>query len=111
MKTISEDELIDLVIEWVKENNITGGLSLPEISANTNLLESGLLDSFAFIELLLFIENYSGTKIDLIDVNPEDFTVIRNLCRLALGNNLPDQVHAVDDEPDPVNIFRSRSEV
>lgn len=85
MKAVEEKELIDLVVGWVKENGLNG-TSHAEITGSTNLLESGLLDSFAFVDLVLFIESCTRRKIDLIDVNPEEFTVVKNLCQLALRN-------------------------
>lgn len=85
MKAVAEHELIQRVIGWVKENGLNGA-SHTEISESTNLLESGLLDSFAFVDLVLFIENYTQNKLDLLDVNPEEFTVVKNLCHLALRN-------------------------
>jgi acyl carrier protein len=85
VKSVAEKELIDLVVGWVKENGLNGS-SHAEISENTNLLESGLLDSFAFVDLVLFIENCTQKKVELIDADPEQFTVVRNLCHLALRN-------------------------
>ncbi|PYT67023.1 MAG: hypothetical protein DMG39_24995 [Acidobacteria bacterium] len=85
MKSVAEKELIDLVVGWVKENGLKGR-SHTEISESTNLLESGLLDSFAFVDLILFIENHTQEKLDLIDVAPEEFTVVKSLCHLALRN-------------------------
>jgi len=73
------------VIGWVKQNGLNGA-SHTEISESTNLLESGLLDSFAFVDLVLFIENCTQEKLDLLDVNPEEFTVVKSLCHLALQN-------------------------
>lgn len=83
MKTIAEQELVHLVVGWVKENGHNGSRPL-EIREDTNLLESGLLDSFAFVDLVLFIEGHTQKKLDLIDMDPEQFTVVRNLCQLAL---------------------------
>ena len=85
MNAVAEKELIDLVVGWVKENGLKGS-NHTEISENTNLLESGLLDSFAFVDLVLFIENYTRKKLDLIDVDPEEYTVVKSLCHLALQN-------------------------
>ena len=83
MKPVVEQELIQQVIGWVKENGLHGA-SHADISENTNLLESGLLDSFAFVDLVLFIENFTQKRLDLLDVNPEEFTVVKGLCTLAL---------------------------
>ncbi len=82
----SETELINLIVSWVKENKQTNGSANVQITGDTNLLESGLLDSFGFVELILFIENQSGCEIDLTDVDPEEFCVVKGLCRIALRN-------------------------
>lgn len=84
MKTHSESALVDLVINWVEANKLPSGASNARITANTNLIESGLLDSFGFVDLILFIEQESGCKIDLTDVDPDDFSVITRLCGIAL---------------------------
>ena len=85
MNTVAEKELIDLVVGWVKQNGLNGS-NHAEISESTNLLESGLLDSFAFVDLVLFIENCTQKRIDLTDVAPEEFTVVKSLCHLAIEN-------------------------
>jgi len=85
VNAVAEKELIDLVVGWVKQN-ARNGSNHTEISESTNLLESGLLDSFAFVDLVLFIENCTRQKIDLTDVAPEEFTVVKSLCHLALQN-------------------------
>ena len=85
MKAVAEQELIEQVIGWVKENGLNGA-SHTDISESTNLLESGLLDSFAFVDLVLFIETRTQRKLDLLDVNPDEFTVVKSLCHLALRN-------------------------
>jgi acyl carrier protein len=86
MNTLAEQQLIELVVQWVRNNRLPSNSNHIEISENTNLLESGLLDSFSFVDLILFLETSTGAKMDLIDVNPEEFTVVKSLCRLALRN-------------------------
>lgn len=84
MKTQTEKELVELAINWVKANKLTNGSSGVRISEDTNLLKSGLLDSFDFVELILFLENQTGCTIDLTDVDPAEFCVVKGLCRIAL---------------------------
>lgn len=86
MKPISQADLTQRVIEWVRKNNLNNGSSKVELNEETNLLETGLLDSLEFVNLILFIENQCGSKIDLSDVSPEDFTVVKSLCQIALRN-------------------------
>jgi acyl carrier protein len=84
LRVQAENELFDLVINWVRKYNLKGGLADVTISADTNLLETGLLDFFGLVDLILFIENQVGSKIDLTDVDPEQFSIVKGLCQLTL---------------------------
>jgi acyl carrier protein len=83
---MSEAQLVDLVINWVRSNHRPGYSPNGEISADTDLIASGLLDSFGFIDLIVFIESQSGCQIDLTDVDPVEFCVVKGLCRITLRN-------------------------
>ena len=84
---ISEATLIASVIDWVREHRQPGSPDDVEISAETDLLASGLLDSLGIVDLLLFLEQRHGCKVDLIEVDPNEFSVVNGLCRIALGQN------------------------
>src|SRR5215472_490397 len=90
LSSITEQKLIDLVIEWVKQNH---KLSVPsseiEISGDTDLLASGLIDSFGFVDLILQIESIDELRVDLTDADPIEFTVVKGLCRIALRSLSP----------------------
>jgi len=92
MGWISETQLIDVVIEWVKNNRRASALPEAEINADTDLLSSGLLDSFGFVDLIVYIESMEGCRVDLVDADPGEFTVIRGLCRIALRSFSTTQV-------------------
>ena len=83
---MSETQLVDLVINWVRGNHRPGNSRNGGISADTDLIASGLLDSFGFIDLIVFIESQSGCKIELTDVDPSEFCVVKGLCRITLRN-------------------------
>ncbi len=83
---MSEAQLVDLVINWVRSNHRPGYSPNGEVSADTDLIASGLLDSFGFIDLIVFIESQSGCQIDLTDVDPGEFCVVKGLCRITLRN-------------------------
>jgi acyl carrier protein len=85
VSVMSEDQLIDLVVEWLKKNRGTIRLASLEVTPDTDLIASGLLDSFAFVDLIVFIESQSGCKVELSDADPSDFCVVRGLCRIALN--------------------------
>jgi acyl carrier protein len=78
---MSQEQLQQAVIQWIQANKRT---SNDEISADTELLGTGILDSFSFLDLIMHIESTTGLQIDLADADPSDFAVVRGLCNLAL---------------------------
>jgi len=56
-------------------------LNLEVPSADTDLFESGALDSMAFVELLARLEGEFGIEVGLADVGMENF---RSIDRIAL---------------------------
>jgi acyl carrier protein len=79
---MNQEQLQQLVIEWIKANKRTS--NQVEISADTELLGTGVLDSFGFLDLILHIESKAGLQIELADADPGEFAVVRGLCNLAL---------------------------
>jgi len=50
---------------------------------DTDLLESGLLDSFQFVELLLQLEQRFGLRIRIDDIELDDLRTLARLARLV----------------------------
>jgi len=87
MNSLTESDLVDLVIQWIKEYKNDDGLEDRPITAETDLIGTGLLDSYGMIDLLMFVETRTGCRIDLADVDPTEFSVVRGVCRIALRNH------------------------
>ena len=107
--TISEQELINLVVGWVKTNHRGKGNGSVEIREDTDLIASGLLDSFALIDLILYLETRTFCEIDLSDVDPKEFCVVKDLCKIALKNH-----HARGEfnaQPNRGDVLAASSEV
>jgi acyl carrier protein len=85
VSSISEKELIERVIGWIRSNHrpATAATSAA-ITEETDLLATGLLDSFGFVDLILFIESQNDCEVDLTHAEPKEFSVVKGLCRLAL---------------------------
>jgi acyl carrier protein len=83
--SLERTRLTNLIIQWVRNNGQTGELSHAEIGENTDLMAAGLLDSFGFIDLVLYLEDQCNVKIELTDVEPDEFTVIKGLCNIVLS--------------------------
>jgi acyl carrier protein len=84
------------VMQWLREHKQTNSSAHVEITEDTNLMDSGILDSLGFIELLLFIDSKSGCQIDLTDVDPAEFSVVKSLCEIALRNHQKESSNAPD---------------
>lgn len=85
MTRLTRTELTELIIRWVREHRLPSDFSDPEITEDTDLMAVGLLDSLGFVDLLLFIESQSGINVDLTDVEPSEFTVVKGLCNITLS--------------------------
>lgn len=81
---LSEDDLVSLMVAWVRRNSQVENIETTGLTPDTDLIASGILNSFGFIDLLLFLEDRLACTIDLENIEPSDFSVIRRLCRLAL---------------------------
>jgi acyl carrier protein len=79
---MTQDQFLELLTTWLRANKQTS-VSF-EISADTELLGSGLLDSFDFLDLIVHIEAKTGRKIDLSLADPNQFSSARGLWALAL---------------------------
>ncbi len=59
-------------------------------SADTDLLEGGLLNSVTFVELVMLLEERFGVTVPIDDIEVEQFRTIRQIA-LFVGSLLADQ--------------------
>lgn len=52
---------------------------LSEVQDSTELFSSGLIDSFAMVDLLMFLEKYTGSKLGPEDINLENLDTIERI--------------------------------
>lgn len=57
-----------------------------DFSATSNFIESGMLDSFDIVQLVVSIDNEFGISIDGQDILPENFSNIENIVHLLIKN-------------------------
>jgi D-alanine--poly(phosphoribitol) ligase subunit 2 len=55
-------------------------------SADTDLLETGILDSFQFVELLVQLEQRFGFRIKIEDIDLDDLRSLSRIARLVAAN-------------------------
>jgi acyl carrier protein len=84
---MNQDQFVELLASWFRANKqASDGL---KITADTELLGSGLLDSFDFLDLIVYIENKTGKKIDLSLADPNQFALVSGLWQLATRGDGP----------------------
>ena len=63
---------------------LTDHLHLDAASVDTDLIDGGLLDSFAMVELMAAIEEHLGVEIDLGSFDVDDFRSARSIAALIV---------------------------
>ena len=69
------------ILQFLRQNS----RSTADIGENTNLVESGLLDSIGFVGLIAQLETKFGVELDLVEKPIENFIVVGPLIRQVLG--------------------------
>ena len=62
-------------------------LNIDVASVETDLLETGTLDSMAFVDLLMNIEVEFGVKVSVDNLEVDDFRTIKKIAEFIYGNN------------------------
>ena len=58
-------------------------------SSDTDLLETGILDSFQFVELLFQLEQEFGLRIKIDNIDLDDLRTLARIARLVAANGGP----------------------
>jgi acyl carrier protein len=82
---MTQDQFLQLIGSWIRKNKNEN----VQVTPDTELLGSGLLDSFDFLDLIVYVEGETGAKVDLAVADPAEFAVVRGLMRLTLGDAVP----------------------
>ena len=77
------ETLVKEVCAWAQDRCEEAGIDGVEITPDTDLLDSGVLDSLGFIELIVFIEESMGIELDLLELDTDDFSRVQGLCEFA----------------------------
>ena len=54
-----------------------------DVEVDTDVIAGGMLDSLAFVHLLLALEEEFGVKVDLSDLELDDFNSVASVARLV----------------------------
>jgi acyl carrier protein len=74
---------MEQVIREYVNREVLAGLELPPIKDDTQLVESGVLDSLSILRLVLFIEERYSLKIAPDEVVSENFETVEAICKFV----------------------------
>jgi acyl carrier protein len=69
-------ELVQWILDYVEEEEFSVDT---EITADTDLVATGALDSMGFVGLIAKFEDLTGTEVDFEEIDPEELTSVRSL--------------------------------
>lgn len=85
MSHVSPDGVRNIILEWIASNALEP-IDTAALDDATDLVEAGVLDSFAIIDLIVHLEASTGRKIDVTSIDPEEFTTLGGLARHAAAS-------------------------
>ncbi len=77
-----EDEIKSRIINKLKSRIELLGISINEIDENESLTQTGVLDSFSFLEFMNDLEAEFNIEFDFSQLDPSEFTSIISLYTL-----------------------------
>jgi len=71
---------VETVINDYISQELVHDLDLLPLTAETPLLESGILDSLSLLQLVVFLEERFGITVGDADLLPENFASVNTIC-------------------------------
>jgi acyl carrier protein len=81
-----ERDLVQWILDYIEEEEFEVDV---EITADTDLVATGALDSMGFVGLVATFENLTGTAVDFEEVDAEELTSVRALIDRCLRPAAP----------------------
>ena len=81
------EDLKSLIIDYVKREYLEED-SEEEVTENTPLISSGIVDSFSMVSLKTFLEKKFNIKIPDEKATPEAFDTVNNILNLLKEHNV-----------------------
>ena len=76
------DEMKEKVLEYIVDEYLDED-DEDEVSYDSPLISSGIVDSFSMVSLKRFIENKYSIKLPDDEATPEAFDTVNSICRLV----------------------------
>ena len=79
MKKYTFEDIREIVLGIIEPKIVKAGLDKKNISNETDLLMTGILDSFDFIDTICAVEESTGLTVDFSNVDSKSFTTLKGL--------------------------------
>ncbi len=73
---LTKQELLEYLSNHARDD-------LSEVTEDTELFSSGLIDSFAMVDLLLFLEKHTGARLGPEDIDLDNLDTIGRIIKFA----------------------------
>ncbi|MCK5841954.1 MAG: hypothetical protein KAH31_07295 [Candidatus Sabulitectum sp.] len=77
------DEMKDMILEYVIEEYVDEEDDEEEVSYDTPLISSGIVDSFSMVSLKVFLEKKCHVSLPDKEATPEAFDTVNKICELV----------------------------
>ena len=84
-------DIRDKIIDFVRNNFLMGDESV-KLEENDSFLEKGIVDSTGILELVGFVEESFGFRVEDEELMPENFDSLRNISSFVLRKLSDDNV-------------------
>ena len=74
------------VVEWLDDNYHFGEAEQMIGDDDRSFLQNGILDSLGFVQLILFLEDTYGMKIERQALTPDNFDSLRKIVTYVVGH-------------------------
>ncbi|MRS01656.1 acyl carrier protein [bacterium] len=71
----------EFLIDFLEERLVLNGYRAAEVTDDFDLLVSGVIDSVAFLEMIVALQEQFDVEFDFGEVDPEQLSIIGPLCR------------------------------
>ena len=76
MSNYTFEEIRNIIISFIEPKLIKSDFDKNKLTDETDLLKDGILDSFDFIDLVVYIEDQTHISVDLSQLNFDIFTTL-----------------------------------
>lgn len=76
---MTDEEFRELILNFLIERRPDQAAEVRAIADDVDLIEAGLLDSLAFLDMCMLIEEKTGKMVDIVELEPDEFSSIRAL--------------------------------